>query len=131
VCRCLFHRCVSLGFLLVCTHVRFCRLVRSYVESEGFRRWCITFRITGFLGFVHLPGILNTRKHNVSETGSISVLRSGEGDTYSVGSSDWGVVLSKGPNRGCVSLSSPEDGNTSSVFSSIQNSGRWTSPATQ
>jgi hypothetical protein len=31
-------------------------------------------------------GILNTIKHNVSETGSVSVLRRGEGGTYSVGS---------------------------------------------
>jgi hypothetical protein len=30
--------------------------------------------------------ILNTRKNNVSETGSVSVLRWGDGDTYSVGS---------------------------------------------
>jgi hypothetical protein len=28
--------------------------------------------------------ILNSRKHNVSETGSVSVLRRGEGDTFSV-----------------------------------------------
>jgi hypothetical protein len=31
-------------------------------------------------------GILNTRKRDVSQTGSVSVLRGGEGDTYSVGS---------------------------------------------
>jgi hypothetical protein len=41
----------------------------------GFCRWCITFRITGFLDFVRR---LNTRKQNVSETGSVSVLRWGE-----------------------------------------------------
>jgi hypothetical protein len=29
-------------------------------------------------------GILNIRKHNVSETGSVSVLRRREGDTYYV-----------------------------------------------
>jgi hypothetical protein len=29
---------------------------------------------------------VNTRKHNVSETGSVSVFRQVEGDTYSVGS---------------------------------------------
>jgi hypothetical protein len=46
---------------------------------------------------------------------------------------DWGwlrLALSKGPNRVGVSFPSPEDGNRSSfrnvVFSSIQNSGRWT-----
>jgi hypothetical protein len=31
--------------------------------------------------------ILNIRKHNVSETGSVPVLMLGEGDTYFVGSS--------------------------------------------
>jgi hypothetical protein len=39
-------------------------------------------------------GIVNTGKHNVSETGSASVLRRGEGDIYSVGH----------PHRGMVSL---------------------------
>jgi hypothetical protein len=29
-------------------------------------------------------GIVNTRKHNVSETGSIFLFRRGEGDTYSI-----------------------------------------------
>jgi hypothetical protein len=32
-------------------------------------------RITGFSYFVHRPVILKTRKHNVRETGSVSVLR--------------------------------------------------------
>jgi hypothetical protein len=31
-------------------------------------------------------GILNARKHDVSESGSLSVLRGREGDTYCVGS---------------------------------------------
>jgi hypothetical protein len=36
----------------------------------------------------HFPssGILETRKHDVSATGSVSVLRCGGEDTYSVGS---------------------------------------------
>jgi hypothetical protein len=33
-----------------------------------------------------LLGIINTRKHNVLETGFISVLRRRDGDTYCVGS---------------------------------------------
>jgi hypothetical protein len=37
-------------------------------------------------GFCPSSGILETRKHNVSETGSVSVLRLGGEDTYSVGS---------------------------------------------
>jgi hypothetical protein len=34
----------------------------------------VIFRITGFLGSFH-SGILNARKHNVSETGPVSALR--------------------------------------------------------
>jgi hypothetical protein len=45
-----------------------------WVESKGFWRWCTTFRITGFLDFVHRPNIQIT-KQNVSETGSVSVFR--------------------------------------------------------
>jgi hypothetical protein len=37
-------------------------------------------------GLCPSSGILKTRKHDVSETGSVSVLRWREGDTYSVGS---------------------------------------------
>jgi hypothetical protein len=37
-------------------------------------------------GLCPSPGILNTRKHKVSEIGSVFVLRGGEGDTYYVGS---------------------------------------------
>jgi hypothetical protein len=44
-------------------------------------------------------GILDTRKHNVSETGSVSVFR---------------LALSKGQDRVGVSLPSPEDGIRSS-----------------
>jgi hypothetical protein len=41
-------------------------------------------------GLCPSSGILNTRKHNVSETGSVSVVRSGEGGTYFVGSLERG-----------------------------------------
>jgi hypothetical protein len=37
-------------------------------------------------GLCPSSGILNTRKHNVSETASVAILRCGERDTYSVGS---------------------------------------------
>jgi hypothetical protein len=37
-------------------------------------------------GLFPSSGILETIKHNVSETGSVSVLRIGGEDTYSVGS---------------------------------------------
>jgi hypothetical protein len=37
-------------------------------------------------GLCPWSGILNTRKHNVSKAGSVSILRCGEEDAYSVGS---------------------------------------------
>jgi hypothetical protein len=48
-----------------------------HVDSKGFWRWCITFRITGFVDSVHRLEILITRKQNVSETESVSILRWG------------------------------------------------------
>jgi hypothetical protein len=49
------------------------------VGSIGFWRWCITHRIAGVLDFIHRPDLIVTRikknKHDVSETGSVSVLR--------------------------------------------------------
>jgi hypothetical protein len=49
------------------------------VDSIGFWRWCITHRITGFSDFVHRPDSKQLQeKHDVSETGSVSVLRWGE-----------------------------------------------------
>jgi hypothetical protein len=38
------------------------------------------------MDFDQRPEFEITRKHNVSETGSVSVFRRGEGDTYCVGS---------------------------------------------
>jgi hypothetical protein len=68
-------------------------------------------RIIGFLDFAH-------RKHNVSGTASASVFRREEEDTYSAGFLQkgpvTGLVLSKGPNRICVSLLSLEGENKSS-----------------
>jgi hypothetical protein len=45
-------------------------------------------QMTELLGFGISPSsdILKAREHNVSETGSVSVLRWGGGDTYSLGS---------------------------------------------
>jgi hypothetical protein len=43
-------------------------------------------RITGFVDFVYRPQFYTTTKHNVSEIGSVSVLRWREGGAYSVGS---------------------------------------------
>jgi hypothetical protein len=39
-------------------------------------------------GFYPSFGILATRKHNVSETGSVSILRCGGEDTYQLGPLD-------------------------------------------
>jgi hypothetical protein len=56
------------------------------------------------LGLCLSSGILETRKHNISETGSVCVLRWGEEDTYSVGSlrkswsSDCSQVIAIKPN---------------------------------
>jgi hypothetical protein len=40
----------------------------------------------GFMGFVHVSKFEITRKYDVSENGSISVIKSREGDTYPDGS---------------------------------------------
>jgi hypothetical protein len=40
----------------------------QYIDSEGFWRWCITHRITVFFWTFPSSGILETRKHDVSET---------------------------------------------------------------
>jgi hypothetical protein len=49
----------------------------TYVKSELEKniRSKIYFRITGFFGLCPWSGILETRKQNVLETGSVSVLR--------------------------------------------------------
>jgi hypothetical protein len=59
-------------------------------------------------------GILNTRKHNISEI--VFILGWGEEDTYSAGSVErTGLVIEvKGPNRVDAFLLSPKDGNRSS-----------------
>jgi hypothetical protein len=58
----------------------FCLRAKKWVESERFCRWCRKLRITGFLIFVHRPEFY-ILENNVSETGSVSVLRWVEGDT--------------------------------------------------
>jgi hypothetical protein len=78
------------------------------------------------LGLCPLSGILETRKHNVLETGSVSVLRwRGETPTQ------WlRLALSKGPNRVGVSLhlrTETDPVSETSYFSSnYLESGRWT-----
>jgi hypothetical protein len=60
-----------------CTHhvkVPFLLIIVLRVHSKEFWRWCITLGITRFLDCPS-SGILKTREHNVSETGSISILR--------------------------------------------------------
>jgi hypothetical protein len=48
----------------------------------------MVYNTQNYWGFGLCPssGILETRKHNVSETGSVFVVRGGGEDTYSVGS---------------------------------------------
>jgi hypothetical protein len=47
------------------------------LDSKGFWQWCVTLRIAGVFGLCPLFGILETRKHDVLETGSVSVIRWG------------------------------------------------------
>jgi hypothetical protein len=41
----------------------------------GSSQWRVTLRVTAFLDSVLLPSVLQAGKQNVSETGSLSVLR--------------------------------------------------------
>jgi hypothetical protein len=58
--------------------------------------------ITGFSGLCPSSGILETRKHNVSEAGYASALR-----------------FTKGPNKVRVPPPSPEDGNRSTFRNTV------------
>jgi hypothetical protein len=51
--------------------------IQAEVVTIGFWRWYITFRDIGFSDFIHRPGIKKQtkEKHDVSETGSVSILR--------------------------------------------------------
>jgi hypothetical protein len=46
---------------------------------DGIHKWSLFGRIAGVLDFIHRPDLIVTRKkknkHDVSETGSVSVLR--------------------------------------------------------
>jgi hypothetical protein len=58
----------------------------SLLESDRLWQWCITLRITGFVDLFHHPEFYITIKYNISDTGSASIFRWGEEDTYFVGS---------------------------------------------
>jgi hypothetical protein len=60
--------------------------MKIMVRSIYKELWAVESELQCFCIFTS-SSILKTRKHNVSETGSVSVLRKGGGgDTYSVGS---------------------------------------------
>jgi hypothetical protein len=59
-------------------------IFRLFVSGQEWRK--ILLRITWFVDFVHCPEFKIARKRNVSETGSVSVYRLWEEDTYSIGS---------------------------------------------
>jgi hypothetical protein len=61
------------------------------------------------MDFVHRPELKINRKHNVSEIGSVSIFRLGEGDTPSgpLDKVHWGELFLKDPTE--VSLPYPED----------------------
>jgi hypothetical protein len=103
------------------------RVAQIMVESKGFWRLCITLSIIEFEDFVHRLGFKITKKQNVSETGSVSVFRWGEGDNLLgsleiVNPNHW--TTARTPKRVYlyVFLPSPENRNRSSfrnfVFSS-------------
>jgi hypothetical protein len=75
-CHFLFFILLS-QFLNYYYYLNYLRLINgihiNIVYSLGFWRWCITHRISGFSDIVHRP-----EKHDVSETGSVSILRWGE-----------------------------------------------------
>jgi hypothetical protein len=48
------------------------------------------FCITEIMDFIHSPEFQINGEHTVSEHGSVSVFRTGDGDAYCVGSSDSG-----------------------------------------
>jgi hypothetical protein len=118
---------VQLSPIHVCEGTICCKQNSSHLVGE---QWASLSRMWRILTMAHntqIYWILNNRKHSVSETGPVSVLRRGEEDTYS-DESTWPVpwlrlALSKGLNRVGVSLPSSEDGNRFSfrngVFSSI------------
>jgi hypothetical protein len=60
----------------------------KYKQSEKMlteaNKWVL--RVDGFMDYVRCPEFWITIKHNVPETGSVSVFRWGKGDAYSVGS---------------------------------------------
>jgi hypothetical protein len=99
----------------------------------GFWWWCITHRINGFLNLLHHPE--EDKKHDISETGSVSILRWGETPTL-LGPSErvvqWlRLTLSKGPNRVGVSLhlrmeTDPVSETSCFLSSNSLESGQWT-----
>jgi hypothetical protein len=77
---------LSRAFTTACTV--FILTQMNPVGSKVFRRWCIILRIIAFKDFVHPLEFKIIKKHNISETGSISIFRWGEGRTYCVGPSE-------------------------------------------
>jgi hypothetical protein len=83
------------------------------VDSIGFWRWCITHRITWFSDFVYRPDSKYLEeKHDVSETGSVSILRwretptlLGHLDSANLNQWTWGWKQIQFPKR-CVFLPS-------------------------
>jgi hypothetical protein len=96
----------------------------------------MVYNIQNYWGFwtFSIVRYLENRKHDVLETGSVSVLRWGERETptqlgpLEIANQWLSLALSKGSYWVGV-FPSPEDGNRSSfrnvVFSSLYNTGRW------
>jgi hypothetical protein len=90
----------------------------TLVESKWFWQWCVT-QNHRFMGSVHHPELYITWEHNISETGSVSILRLGEGDNYSVGSLTIKVRSPKGLGSVGIYLLSPEERNRPSLWNTV------------
>jgi hypothetical protein len=62
------------------------KFVQIVFLLELLRRTALLLQNYWFSGLCSSSGILNVRKHNVLETGSVFVLRLREGDMYCIGS---------------------------------------------
>jgi hypothetical protein len=105
------------------------------VDSKCFWRWCITLWITGVLDSV-IVAFLETRKQNVSGTLSVSIPRwGGNSPTLLAPTGPINEVISSWGAQQCGCLphlklrviSVPL---SETLFSSLQNTGRWTKSKT-
>jgi hypothetical protein len=84
---------VIIGVINYWTDILCQGILSSFVSSLLYSQNCCVF------GLSPSPGILETRKHDVSETGSISVLKCKRKTPTQLGPLErWRLAISKGPN---------------------------------